>query len=79
MRAVRQAIDEASTKAADSHIGRRVSPRHDRRGPRQTVKQTMIAEGDISRIAAAVAKKYPDVTAEQLEGVCARSGQGRQE
>jgi hypothetical protein len=26
---------------------------------RQTQKQTMIAEGDISRIAAAVAKKYP--------------------
>jgi hypothetical protein len=59
--AVRQAIDEASIKAADSHVETILEDL------RQTVKQTMIAEGDISRIAAAVAKKYPDVTAEQLK------------
>jgi cytochrome c-type biogenesis protein CcmH/NrfF len=58
---VRQAIDEASTKAADSHVETILEDL------RQTVKQTMIAEGDISRIADAVVKKYPDVTAEQLK------------
>jgi hypothetical protein len=43
---------------------------------RQRVKQTMIAEGDISRIASAVAKKYPDVTAEQLNASVREAAKG---
>ena len=73
---VRQAIYEASAKAADSHVETILEDL------RQTVKQTMVAEGDISRIAAAVAKKYPDVTAEQLKAsVCeaAKGGKGDSE
>lgn len=57
---VREAIDSAATKAAESHVATIVE---DLRG---TAKQTMVAEGDISRIAEAVAKKYPGVTTEQL-------------
>jgi hypothetical protein len=68
--AVRQAIDEASTKAADSHITTILEDL------RQTVKQTMIAEGDISRIADAVAKKYPNVTAEQLKAAVREAAKG---
>jgi hypothetical protein len=48
----------------------------------QTVKLTMIVEGDISRIAAAVGKKYPDVTAEQLKASmheAAKSGESDSE
>jgi hypothetical protein len=67
---VRQAIDQASTKAADSHIETILEDL------RQTVKQTMIAEGDISRIAEAVAKKYPDVTAEQLKASVREAAKG---
>jgi hypothetical protein len=66
-RTVRQAIDEASTKAADSHIETILEDL------RQTVKQTRIAEGDISRIAA---KKYPDVTAEQLKASVREAAKG---
>jgi hypothetical protein len=36
----------------------------------------MIAEGDISRIASAVAKKYPDVTAEQLNASVREAAKG---
>jgi hypothetical protein len=36
----------------------------------------MIAEGDISRIAGAVAKKYPDVTAEQLNASVREAAKG---
>ena len=36
----------------------------------------MITEGDISRIAAAVAKKYPDVTAEQLKASVREAAKG---
>jgi hypothetical protein len=68
--AVRQAIDEASTKAADSHIATILEDL------RQTVKQTMIAEGDISRIAAAVAKKYPDETVDQLKASVREAAKG---
>jgi hypothetical protein len=67
---VRKAIEQASTKAAASHIGTIVEDL------RQTVKLTMIAEGDISRIAAAVAKKYPDVTAEQLKASVREAAKG---
>ena len=42
----------------------------------QTVKLTTIAEGDISRIAAAAAKKYPDVTAEQLKASVREAAKG---
>ena len=56
--------------AADSHIATILEDL------RQTVKQTMIAEGDISRIAAAVAKKYPDVTAEQLKASVREAAKG---
>jgi hypothetical protein len=69
-RAVRQAIEEASGKAADSHVATILEDL------RQTVKQTMIAEGDISRIAAAVAKKYPDVTPEQLKASVREAAKG---
>lgn len=58
---VRAAIDSAATAAAASHIQTIVE---DLRG---TVKQTMVTEGDISRIAEAVTSKYPDVTTEQLK------------
>jgi hypothetical protein len=68
--AVRQAIDDASTRAADSHVETILEDL------RQTVRQTMIAEGDISRIAAAVAKKYPDVTAEQLKASVREAAKG---
>jgi hypothetical protein len=43
---------------------------------RQTVEQTMIKEGDISRVAAAVAKKYPNVTAEQLKASVREAAKG---
>jgi hypothetical protein len=69
-RTVRQAIDESSRKAADSHVATILEDL------RQTVKQTMIAEGDISRIAEAVAKKYPDVTAEQLKASVREAAKG---
>jgi hypothetical protein len=69
-RAVRQAINAASTKAADSHVETILEDL------RQTVKQTMITEGDISRIAAAVAKKYPDVTPEQLKASVREAAKG---
>jgi hypothetical protein len=43
---------------------------------RQTVEQTMIKEGDISPVAAAVAKKYPNVTAEQLKASVREAAKG---
>src|SRR5207344_2463788 len=64
--AVRRAIDEASTKAADSHVGTIL----------EDLRQTVIAEGDISRIADAVAKKYPDVTSEQLKASVREAAKG---
>jgi uncharacterized protein (DUF433 family) len=45
---------------------------------RQTVKLTMIAKGDIGGIAAVVAKKYPDVTAEQLKASVREAAKGGQ-
>ena len=40
------------------------------------MKLTTIAEGDISRIAAAVAKNYPDVTPEQLKASVREAARG---
>ena len=57
-------------RPADSHIETIL------KNLRQTVKLTMIAEGDISRIAAAVAKKYPDVRAEQLKEPVRQAAEG---
>jgi hypothetical protein len=56
----RRVMNEASKDAASSHVATVVEDL------RATVKQTMVAEGDISRIAAAVEKKYPAVTSEEL-------------
>jgi hypothetical protein len=58
---VRAAIDDAATKAASSHLETIVEDL------RATVKQTQVTEGDISRIAKAVAKKYPDVKPDELK------------
>jgi 2'-5' RNA ligase len=58
--AARKVVDDAASKAATSHVATIVEDL------RATVKQTMVAEGDISRIAEAVARKYPDVTALEL-------------
>jgi hypothetical protein len=69
-RTVRQAIDVASTKAADSHIATILEDL------RQTVKLTMIAQRDISRIAAAAARNYPGVTPEQLKASAREAAQG---
>jgi hypothetical protein len=69
-RVVRHAIDQSSSKAADSHVSTILEDL------RQTVKQTMIAEGDISRIAEAVAKKYPSVTAEELKASVREAAKG---
>jgi hypothetical protein len=43
---------------------------------RQTVKLTMIAKGDIGGIAAVVAKKYPDLTADQLKAAVREAAKG---
>jgi hypothetical protein len=67
---VRKAVDQAATKAADSHIGTIVEDL------RQTVKQTMITEGDLSRVAEAVAKKYPGVTADELKASVREAAKG---
>lgn len=63
-------IEKASTKTADSHIATILEDL------RQTVKLTMIAEGDISRIAAAVAKKNPDVMPQQLKASVREAARG---
>jgi hypothetical protein len=47
-----------------------------RKDLRATVKQTMVAEGDVSRIASAVSKKYPDVTAEELKAAVREAAKG---
>jgi uncharacterized protein (DUF433 family) len=43
---------------------------------RQTVQLTMIAKGDIGGIAAVVAKKYPDLTADQLKASVREAAKG---
>lgn len=67
---VRKAIQTSADKAAESHVQTIVEDL------RATVKQTMVAEGDISRIAEAVAKKYPAVTTEELRASVREAAKG---
>jgi hypothetical protein len=71
--AVRQAVDEASSKAADSHI------ENDFGSPKpggETDRSRKVTSAGSPRRIAAVAKKYPDVTAEQLKAPAREAAKG---